>query len=241
MAAMWRSPWSYWNPESSFLRLRALRLEWCHSAWEPFMSLNRRSFLKSASLAAAATQIPLVSAFGQEPRRIGANDQIRVALIGAGGRGQSITASALKNPGIKLVAVADCYEGRRAHAKELWGAGTANGGIDVTGEYRDILARKDVDAVICGTPDHWHRKVAIDSMSAGKDIYCEKPMIHEYADGPLMIEAAQKTGRILQVGSQRVSSMIYIKAKELLEAGAIGKLNLVQGHWDRNSAQGAWE
>ncbi len=205
------------------------------------MSLNRRSFLKSASLAAAATQIPLSSALGQQSRRIGANDQINVALIGAGGRGQSITTSALKIPGIKLVAVADCYDGRLAHSKELWGSGTPNGGIDTTRDYKEILARKDVDAVIVGTPDHWHRQASVDAMSAGKDVYCEKPMIHEYADGPLMIAAAKKYNRMLQVGSQRVSNIIYIKAKELLAAGAIGKLNMVQGHWDRNSAQGAWE
>ncbi len=204
--------------------------------------LNRRSFLKAASLTAAATQIPLVSPWAQEPaRRIGANDQINVALIGAGGRGQSITMSALKSPGIKLVAVADCYDGRLAHSKEIWGTGTPNGGIDTTRDYKEILARKDVDAVICAAPDHWHRRVAIDAMSAGKDVYCEKPMIHEYADGPLMIDCARKTGRILQVGSQRVSSVIYAKAKELMDAGAIGKLNMVQAHWDRNSAQGAWE
>ena len=205
------------------------------------MSLNRRSFLQSASLAAAATQLPLASAFGQASRRIGPNDQINVALIGAGGRGQGITASALKIPGIKLVAVADCYDGRLAHAKELWGAGTSNGGIDTTRDYKQVLDRKDVDAVIIGTPDHWHRQASVDSMSAGKDVYCEKPMIHEYADGPIMIEAAKKHNRMLQVGSQRVSNIIYMKAKELLAAGAIGKLNMVQGHWDRNSAQGAWE
>ncbi len=200
-------------------------------------SLNRRSFLKASGLTAAAMQFPLISAFAQEgTRRIGPNDQINIALIGAGGRGQSITRSALTIPGIKLVAVADCYDGRLAHSKELWGAD-----IQTTRDYKEILTRKDVDAVIIGTPDHWHRRVALDAMNAGKDVYCEKPMIHEYADGPLMIEGAKKTGRILQVGSQRVSSIIYAKAKELMAAGAIGKLNMVQAHWDRNSAQGAWE
>jgi predicted dehydrogenase len=204
------------------------------------MSLNRRNFLKHAGLAAAATQIPLLS-FAQEARKIGPNDRINVALIGAGGRGQGITKTALTIPGIKLVAVADSYDGRLAHAKELWGEGTPNGGVFTTRDYKEVLARADVDAVIIGTPDHWHRQISLDSMAAGKDVYCEKPMIHEYADGPLMIEGAKKHGRILQIGSQRVSNIIYMKAKELLAAGAIGKLNMVQGHWDRNSAQGAWE
>lgn len=200
------------------------------------MSLSRRNFLRTASLAAAATQIPLIAPFAQETRRIGPNDQINVALIGAGGRGQSITRGALLNTGIKLVAAADCYDGRLAHCKEIFGAD-----VQTTRDYKEILARKDIDAVIIATPDHWHRQVSLDAMSAGKDVYCEKPMIHEYADGPLMIESAKKHGRILQVGSQRVSSIIYAKAKELMASGAIGKLNMVQAHWDRNSAQGAWE
>lgn len=201
------------------------------------MSLNRRTFLRNAGLAAAATQIPLTSSWAQTPARtIGPNDQIQVALIGAGGRGQSITKAALAVPGWKLVAAADCYDGRLAHCKEIFGAD-----IQTTRDYKELLARKDIDAVVIGTPDHWHRQVSLDAMAAGKDVYCEKPMIHEYADGPLMIESAKKHNRILQVGSQRVSSVIYAKAKELFDAGAIGKLNMVQAHWDRNSAQGAWE
>ena len=199
-----------------------------------FVDLNRRRFLQTASLAAAATHFPLALA-AQETRRIGPNDQINLALVGAGGRGQSDTKSALMVPGVKLVAVADCYDGRLAHAKELWGKD-----IQTTRDYQEILARKDVDAVLVGTPDHWHMKAATDAMRAGKDVYCEKPMIHLYSDGPVMIDTAKSTGRILQVGSQRVSNILYAKAKELLAAGAIGKLNMVQARWDRNSAQGAW-
>ena len=137
---------------------------------------------------------------------------------------------------MKLVAVADCYDGRLAHAKELWGDD-----IQTTRDYNEILARKDVDAVIIGTPDHWHKQASVDAMKAGKDVYCEKPMIHLYVDGPQMIETARSTGRMLQIGSQRVSSIIYAKAKELLAAGAIGKLNMVTAYWDRNSAMGAWD
>ena len=203
------------------------------------MPLDRRSFLKHAGLAAAATRFPLLArAQAQEgaARRVGPNDTVQIALIGAGGRGQAITRNALTLPGVKLMAVADCYDGRLAHAKELFGAD-----VMTTRDYKEILARKDIDAVVIATPDHWHRQAALDSMAAGKDVYCEKPMIHEYADGPLMIEGAKRHNRILQVGSQRVSNIAYAKAKELLASGAIGKLNMVQAHWDRNSAQGAWE
>ena len=109
-----------------------------------------------------------------------------------------------------------------------------------TRDYNEILARKDIDAVIIGTPDHWHMQASVDAMNVGKDVYCESPIIHLYADGPKMVETWRKTNRIMQVGSQRVSSIIYLKAKELLAAGAIGELNMVNVWYDRNSAMGAW-
>jgi predicted dehydrogenase len=205
------------------------------------MSLNRRTFLKVGSLAAAATSLNVLAQSEQTTTPRSANDTIQLALIGAGIQGQSDTKYALEVPGVKLVAVADCYDGRLTHAKELWGTGTANN-VDLftTRDYREILARKDVDAVLIATPDHWHKQAAIDSMKAGKDVYLEKPMIHLYADGPEMISAAHSTNRILQVGSQRVSSVVYAKAKELLASGAIGELNMVSARWDRNSSIGAW-
>ena len=92
--------------------------------------------------------------------------------------------------------------------------------------------------MIIATPDHWHKQAAVDAMKAGKDVYCEKPMIHLYTDGPEMIETARAAQRIIQIGSQRVSSMIYAKAKELLASGAIGQLNMVTARWDRNSSMG---
>lgn len=202
--------------------------------------LDRRTFLqsavKTATLAAATTRIhPLLAQSMAAPSR-SPNDVVQFALIGAGIQGQGDTKNALQVPGVKLVAVADCYEGRLTHCKELWGAD-----IFTTRDYREILARKDVDAVIIATPDHWHKQAAVDAMHAGKDVYLEKPMIHVYPDGPAIIETARATNQILQVGSQRVSSIVYAKAKELLAAGAIGKLNMVTARWDRNSAIGAWD
>ena len=177
----------------------------------------------------------LLASAEQPVRRLGPNDQIQIALIGAGIRGQQDCASALEVPNTKLVAVADCYDGRLQHAREKWGQNVA-----VTRDYKEVLARTDVDAVIIATPDHWHKQAAVDAMLAGKDVYLEKPMIHLYSDGPTIIETTRKTGRILQVGSQRVSNIIYAKAKELLGSGAIGKLNLVNAFWDRTSFMGAW-
>lgn len=203
--------------------------------------LNRRSFLKAAGAASAGTLLgakvyALNSAQAEPPHPISANDHIQIALIGAGGQGQFDTRTAVQVPGVKLVAVADCYNGRLEHSKEVWGAD-----IFTTRDYREILARPGIDAVIIGTPDHWHKQASVDAMKAGKDVYCEKPMIHLYADGPEMIETARATSRIIQIGSQRVSSILYAKAKELLDSGAIGKLNMVNAHWDRNSAIGAWD
>ena len=203
-------------------------------------SYNRRRFLKAASAATTATLLAprlhaLAEAQSEPARPVSANDHIQIALIGAGGQGQGDTKTAIQVPGVKLVAVADCYDGRLAHSKELWGDD-----IFTTRDYAEILARKDIDAVIIGTPDHWHKQASVDAMKAGKDVYCEKPMIHLYADGPAMIEAARSTGRVLQVGSQRVSSLIYAKAKDLLASGAIGQLNMVTARWDRNSSMGAW-
>jgi predicted dehydrogenase len=205
------------------------------------LDLNRRNFLKVAGAAATVETLlgaktTLLAQTQAEPAKpIAANDHIQIALIGAGGQGQSDTKNAVQVPGVKLVAVADCYTGRLEHSKEVWGSD-----LFTTRDYSEILARKDIDAVIVGTPDHWHKQVAVDAMKAGKDVYCEKPMIHLYSDGPQMIEAARANNRIIQIGSQRVSSVIYAKAKELLAAGAIGQLNMVSGRWDRNSSIGAW-
>ena len=201
--------------------------------------LNRRTFLQLASSATAGgmlgAKVHALPVPQQQPAApVSANDHIQIALIGAGGQGMGDTRAALQVPGVKLVAVSDCYDGRLEHSKELWG-----NDVFTTRDYKEILARKDVDAVIIGTPDHWHKQVSVDAMKAGKDVYCEKPMIHEYADGPEMIQAARANHRILQVGSQRVSSIIYAKAKEMLASGAIGHLNMVTAHWDRNSAMGA--
>lgn len=199
------------------------------------MTLNRRTFVKVGGMAAAATSLNVLAEPQQAPAQKSANDTIQLALIGAGIQGQSDTHSALEVPGVKLVAVADCYDGRLAHCKELWGQD-----VFTTRDYREILARPDIDAVIIATPDHWHKQAAVDAMKAGKDVYLEKPMIHLYSDGPEIISTAHSTNRILQVGSQRVSSVAYAKAKELLASGAIGELNMISAQWDRNSSIGAW-
>jgi len=195
------------------------------------MPASRRHFLQSAAAAGLYT-----SALTGQEAKVPANDRVQVATIGLGGMGTEDTHSSMKVPGVELVAVADIYQGRLDHAKEVFGKN-----LFTTRDYREVLARKDVDAVIIATPDHWHSKISIDAMMAGKDVYCEKPMVQRLEDGKEVIEAQRKTGRMLQVGSQRVSSIVYQKAKELFRNGAIGNLNMVEAWWDRNSALGAWQ
>lgn len=201
--------------------------------------LDRRTFLqsavKTATMAAATPRLHQLIAQSLPSSSRSPNDTIQIALIGAGIQGQGDAGTALQIPGVKLVAVADCYDGRLTHARELWGRD-----LFISRDYREILARKDVDAVLIATPDHWHKTATVDAMNAGKDVYLEKPMIHIYPDGLEIIDAARASSRILQVGSQRVSSIVYAKAKELLASGAIGKLNMVTARWDRNSSIGAW-
>ncbi|MDQ6925625.1 MAG: Gfo/Idh/MocA family oxidoreductase, partial [Candidatus Eremiobacteraeota bacterium] len=115
------------------------------------------------------------------------------------------------------------------------------GPVDREKDFRRLLDRKDIDAVIVATPDHWHAIPVIEACKAGKDIYCEKPMSHDPADGVAMLDAAQKSGRIVQIGSQRVSSQLCARARDLLARGTLGELTLVEGWIGRNDPTGAWE
>ena len=114
-------------------------------------------------------------------------------------------------------------------------------GIATTRDYREILARPDIDAVIVATPDHWHATITIDALAAGKDVYCEKPMVQKIEDGKRVIAAAKKSGKIFQMGSQYASAHAFQKIRALLSSGAIGELNMVEAWLDRNSALGAWQ
>lgn len=206
---------------------------------------SRRWFLKNLATSTAAVAVGSNS-FASETnsgyietlrrKTPGANDKINIALIGSGGMGVQDTITALQVPGTKLVAACDLYDGRLKDAKTKWGAD-----LFTTRSYKEILNRKDVDAVIIATPDHWHQQISIDALHAGKHVYCEKPMVHSIGEGPAVIKAQKETGKIFQVGSQGVSSLGNEKAKELLKDGAIGKLNYAEGFWARHSPTGAWQ
>jgi predicted dehydrogenase len=178
----------------------------------------------------------LAAGIAAAEQNVSPNDRIRIATIGFGGMGMGDTGYAVSVPGVELVAVCDLYDGRLRRAREVHGDH-----IYTTRDYREVLARKDVDAVIIATPDHWHATLSIASMEAGKDVYCEKPMVQSVSDGGAVVAAQKRTGRIFQVGSQYVTSAVYQKARDLVQAGAIGRLTMVESWLDRNTALGAWQ
>jgi predicted dehydrogenase len=205
---------------------------------------SRRKFIKLSTattlLAGSATTtlgIKSNQLLQTEPiKPISPNDKIRIATIGIGGMGNGDTQTALRIPGVELVAAADVYDGRLTRVKEVYG-----NQIFTTRDYREILTRTDIDAVIIATPDHWHSQIMLDAMNAGKDIYCEKPMVQSIEEGLPVIEAQRKTNRVIQVGSQFISNVLYQKAKELLDSGTIGNLNMIEASIYRRFPQAAWQ
>src|SRR5215467_2562271 len=166
---------------------------------------SRRAFLQGGAVAAGgllASKTIMLEAETFMPRFVPPSDRVRFGMIGIGMQGSGLLAGAITIPGVECVAAADLYDGRHTLAREI----TANPSLPTTRRYQEVLGRKDIDCIIAAVPDHWHRRVVVDACNAGKDIYCEKPMSHNVADGLSMVDAAQKANRIVQIGSQRVSS-----------------------------------
>ncbi len=203
-------------------------------------SLTRRDFMRvgaGAAALSAAAKVTLLepSALRAMPGAVAPSDTVRFASIGTGVRGCEIMHAALSCPGAEIVAVCDLYDGRLIAGQEV-----AQKQLPTTKDYRVILDRKDVDAVLVATPDHWHAKLVQDACAAGKDVYCEKPMSHTVEEGFAMVAAMEKHSRIVQVGSQRRSSIVYAKAKEIYDSGFLGEVTAIEAWVDRNDASGAW-
>jgi hypothetical protein len=165
----------------------------------------------------------------------GANEpKIRFVSIGTGIRGCDLLRSARQVPTGVLVGTADLYDMHQRAGIEAYGAE-----VPTSRDYRSLLDRKDVDAVFVAVPDHQHRRVVLDAVAAGKDVYCEKPMSHNVADGLAMVEAVKAGKRIFQAGSQRASNIVYRKATEIYASGRLGEVHLIEGHSDRNTPSGA--
>ena len=203
---------------------------------------SRREFLQTGAMATggllATRSIPLdTEAFAAISRPVAPSDTVRFGIIGVGMQGSGLIADALGLPGVQCVAASDLYDGRHTLAREMAG----DDSLPTTRRYQDLLDRKDIDCVIVAAPDHHHRQIVVDAVQAGKDVYCEKPMSHTASEGFEMVEAAKSAGRIVQVGSQRTSSALCAKARELYQNGAVGEVSMVELSLGRNSPTGAWQ
>src|SRR2546430_4941734 len=203
-------------------------------------SLTRRQFIRVGTGAMAASTGAKVTVLNPNTlsayaRVVSPSDTVRFASIGTGVRGCELLQASLRVPGIECVALCDLYDSRHEAGKEA-----VKKDVPASRDYRKILDRKDVDAVIVATADHQHRRILVDACAAGKDVYCEQPMSHTVEDGFAMIEATQKANRIVQIGSQGVSSILYGKAKEIYGSGSLSDVFMIEAHSDRNNASGAW-
>jgi predicted dehydrogenase len=207
--------------------------------------LSRRGFMErtvgtvGATLAARSLLLEGGTAEAASPRSGSAaaapSETVRFGMIGVGMRGAGLLSTSIKLPGVRCAAACDLYEGRRTLAKQILKDDTP-----ITARYQDLLDNKEIDCIVAAVPDHWHKQLIVDACAAGKDIYCEKPMTHTVEEGFAIIDAAAKYNRIVQIGSQEPSSIVYAKAKEMLAAGAIGKPCLVEATMGRNDHCGAW-
>jgi predicted dehydrogenase len=188
---------------------------------------NRRSFLKTSLAGTTAL------AAGAEAAARSAAEPVRLAIVGAGIRGLELMQAAM-NAGGRIAAVCDLYDGHFRRAQEI------QPNTPTTRDYREIVGRKDIDAVIVATSDHWHAAVAIAAMQAGKDVYCEKPMAHTIPEALEMVRVSHATGRLVQVGSQSLSMEGTKKGKSWLDAGEIGSVYMVECSIFRANAIGAW-
>lgn len=202
---------------------------------------TRRNFMLRSATSAAGLGLMLNGNWipfelSPLPRPAGPNDRVNLGFIGFGIRGNILLEAAKETGQANLVEVCDCYQGHLARAKER-----TDGKVETNfAQYKKLLDRKDIDAVVIATPDHWHLPMVLDALCAGKDVYIEKPMTHRVEDGPKMIEAARRNRRIVQAGSQWVSCDQHKKAREIVASGKLGKVTKVTAAYNRNSSTGSW-
>jgi predicted dehydrogenase len=195
------------------------------------MTLSRRELLESLGIAAAGA---VTAGYSATAKGFAANETINVACIGTGGRCRKLMQSLATIPGVKIAAVCDIWDFHLEEGKKL-----AQARAFATKDYRAILERKDIDAVLIGTPDHWHVPITVDACAAGKDVYVEKPLTHELAEGARVIEAQNRSGRIVQVGTQQRSMPHLLKGYEIIKSGQLGEIHKVHLTWNRNAPRSA--
>jgi predicted dehydrogenase len=178
--------------------------------------VNRRTFLLSTGTAVLL--------------QAGPSEQIRVGIIGSGGRGQLLMKVFMTDPAVRMAAVADVYEPNLEA-----GLTVSKGAAKAYRQYRELLASKEIDAVIIATPEHWHAQMLLDAIAAGKDVYVEKPLCHTPQEGVALMDAVRNSKSIVQVGMQRRSYDLYLKARDIRAAGTLGNVRLARTWWINNS------
>ena len=190
-------------------------------------TLSRRSFVRASALAAGAVALGALT----NSRAAGANDRIRIGVIGVGGMGTGHVGSLVgksDQENIQVVAVSDVYQRRITRAKNICkGEGYP--------DYRRLLERQDIDAVLIATPDHWHAKISMDALAAGKHVYCEKPMTHTVEQAVALRDAVKRSGKVFQVGPNATANDSYWKARAAIAAGRLGKVTWAHGSYNRNA------
>lgn len=195
------------------------------------MTLSRRELLESLGIAAAGV---VTAGYSATALGFAANETITVGCIGTGGRCRRLMQSLGTIPGVKIAAVCDIWDQHLAEGQKL-----AQPGAFATKDFRAVLDRKDIDAVLIGTPDHWHVPITVEACAAGKDVYVEKPLTHDLSEGARVIEAQNSHKRIVQVGTQQRSMPHLLKAYEIVKSGQLGDIHKVHLTWNRNTNRAA--
>lgn len=188
---------------------------------------TRREFLESLCIGGAGI---IAGGYGATARGYRANETIHIGVIGCGGRAlHALMPKAMGLPGVAVTALCDVYTAHLGHAA------TAVGGQPFTTKrFEDLLARTDVDAVIVATPDHWHVPISVAACESGKDVFCEKPLTHDLTEGKKIIAAQNEHKRVVQIGTQQRSMPQFVKAREVIREGRLGRIHKVHMTWNRN-------
>ncbi len=192
------------------------------------MSCNRRTFFMAASGLVLGARSALAA-------NQGANDRVRVAVIGTGGRARGLMSLLKRLPGNQMVAVCDVYEPNLLQGAEIAGPGAAK-----VSDYRRILDDRQIDAVVIGTPDHWHKAIALEAVAAGKDVYVEKPVSHTIAEGEEMVRTIEASKQIVQTGTQQRSWDHWIQGKQIIDSGRLGQITFVHTYWYQHATAGSY-
>jgi predicted dehydrogenase len=184
--------------------------------------MDRRDWLRNTS----------AFALGGSALGYAANETLNVGFLGFGGRARRLLQAVRHIPAMKVVAVADVWDAQLAEARKL-----ADPGAFLTKRYEEVLARRDVDAVVIASPDHWHVQMTVDACSAGKDVYVEKPLTHSLEEGARVIRSERESKRIVQVGTQQRSMPHLIAAREIVRSGRLGDIHKIHMTWNRNVAR----